>query len=322
MRRETLRELPANEGTARAAPLVNCLIVVANNGDSRACARKQLEQTKLRVIDILKLIDDEMFEALTEAVTRCIIVKRAHGIDDEIIEGAKRIVSAALFVARIDRDKKVIRSVTSARGTHQHRLPFANRFETTLSVATILFIGMFVSLGEFLANHIAHDAQNLAAVGDKRHARHCVHAFKMPHDSVGQRVPCLHAQFARRNTNRAETRFKTLLRSLVEHDRAHMTGLHAAHCEFAQTMHHRGCLAAPCDRKHGEMRVTWRFDNRALFIGEMQHATHGFGSRRARRKSSRIAQAASASRNAFFSPCVRPVLLSFSSAAKLDSRSS
>ena len=105
--------------------------------------------------------------------------------------------------------------------------------------------------------------------------------------------------------------------------------------KLGKSMHHRRRLTATSHSQHGQMRVARSLHDGALLLREFHRAlarctrclacTHWSppaARRCACRKSSSIAHAASASRNAFFSPCVRPVRLSFSSAAKLDSLSS
>ena len=103
------------------------------------------------MIDILKLIGDEMLEAIGQSMTRGVGLKRAHGIAHKIIEGAKQFLGAASFHARIHRDEKVILAVRRVRGCDQHRLPLANRFETGLGIAAVVLFRMLIALGEFVA---------------------------------------------------------------------------------------------------------------------------------------------------------------------------
>ena len=193
---DALGEFTANERAARPAPLVNSLVVIANNRHTRARSSEKFEQTELRVIDILKLIEHEMLESVGKSVTAVTFGKCGHRIGDEIVKGAKSLRFPSFFKAPIHRRQKLIRCMPRAFRRNQHGLPLTDRLEATLGVASIFLVGMLVALGEFLADAVAHDAQDLAAISDERHARHRANRLKMAHDAESERVPSLHTQLA------------------------------------------------------------------------------------------------------------------------------
>ncbi len=270
MRREALRELAADERAARAAPLVDRLVVVADDRHARARAREKRQQAELRVVAILELVDHEMLEAVGEPEPRGIGLERAHAVADEIVEGAEALGLAPLLEARVDAHEELVVRVPRVRGRDEHRLPLADRLEAALGVAAIVLLRPLRAIRELLADRFAHRAQDRAAVGDELHARHGADILEMPHDAERERVPGLHAQRARVDACGRETRLEGELRGLVEHHRAHLRRRHAADRELREAVHHRRGLAAARDREHREMRVVARLDDGPLLVGEMQ----------------------------------------------------
>ena len=86
----------------RAAPAVDRLVVVAHRGEARARAHQVAEQTVLRRVRVLVLVDQHVVEARLPALARLgVAVEQGHGQRDQVVEVDRTIGGERIAVAHV-----------------------------------------------------------------------------------------------------------------------------------------------------------------------------------------------------------------------------